>query len=264
MTPHDWPEARALRTHRLTLEPLRVDHAEALAAALDDPGLHEFIGGSPATADELRSRYGFQVVGRSPDGSEGWLNWVIRRRDTGDAVGTVQATLRRTGPAVSADVASVVASPHQGRGLASEASAAMVAWLRDQGVEQVVALIHPDHTASAGVAGISAWPRPTTWSTARSDGSRPPRQRLDRPLTGLGRAASTITSKARSGRTRRAPTIVPGAATDGVARLGPVGRRRLDDLPRHDVRAAGASSAGRPSPSARGPSPPGPRTPYRG
>jgi len=148
----EWPAARQIETTRLTLEPLRIEHAEEMAAILDDPGLHEFIGGRPATVDELRDRYARQVVGHSADDDEGWLNWVIRVTNTGDVAGTVQATVRRTGPHACADVAWVVASPYQGRGLASEASAAMAEWLRDQGVEQIVALIHPDHTASAMVA----------------------------------------------------------------------------------------------------------------
>ena len=152
MTPPEWPEARQIETTRLTLEPLRVEHAEELAATLDDPGLHEFIGGSPATADELRARFARQVVGHSPDAGEGWLNWVIRLGDTGEAAGTVQATVRRTGALVSADVAWVVASAYQGRGIASEASGAMAAWLREQGVDQIVALVHPDHSASSTVA----------------------------------------------------------------------------------------------------------------
>jgi RimJ/RimL family protein N-acetyltransferase len=152
VTPSDWPEARPIETPRLTLEPLSVEHAEEMASALDDPGLHEFIGGSPATADELRARYARQIVGHSPDGTEGWLNWVVRLRDTGDPAGTVQATVRPAGGLLSADVAWVVASPHQGRGIASEASGAMVEWLRARGVHRVVALVHPDHTASSAVA----------------------------------------------------------------------------------------------------------------
>src|SRR5262245_25767721 len=123
-----------------------------MAAVLNDPALHTFIGGEPATVDELRARYSRQVVGQSSDGTEGWLNWVVRRDDTGELAGTVQATVYRVGPRVSADVAWVVASPHQGQGIASEASAAMVDWLRDHGVNEIVALIHPDHTASSNVA----------------------------------------------------------------------------------------------------------------
>lgn len=144
--------AQPIETARLTLEPLRVGHAEEMAAALDDPALHEFIGGEPASADELRERYAVQMVGHSSDAGEGWLNWVIRVRETGDAAGTVQATLRRTGSHLSADVAWVVGTAHQGRGIASEAATAMVAWLREQGVDQVGALVHPAHAASSTVA----------------------------------------------------------------------------------------------------------------
>jgi RimJ/RimL family protein N-acetyltransferase len=152
VTPHSWPAAQQIHTARLRLEPLRIEHAEEMAARLDDPGLHEFIGDRPATVDELRARYARQVVGHSADAGEGWLNWIIRLDDTGEPAGTVQATVRRTGPHLCADVAWVVASPHQGKGIASEASIAMVEWLRDHGVSEIVALIHPDHTASSNVA----------------------------------------------------------------------------------------------------------------
>jgi RimJ/RimL family protein N-acetyltransferase len=148
----DWPTAEAIATTRLTLEPLRVEHAEEMAVALDDSALHTFIGGEPATAGELRERYARQVVGHSADGSQGWLNWVVRLDATGEAVGTVQATLHRTGQRLTADVAWVVASAHHGHGIASEAATAMVRWLRERGVDELVAFVHPDHTASGGVA----------------------------------------------------------------------------------------------------------------
>jgi RimJ/RimL family protein N-acetyltransferase len=133
---------------RLTLEPLRVDHADEMLALLDDAALHTFTGGEPATLAQLRDRYRRQVVGRSPDGTQRWLNWVVRRRADGQAVGTVQATV--TG--AEAEVAWVVVSAYQGRGLAREAASTMVAWLREQGVTTVVAHVHPDHVASARVA----------------------------------------------------------------------------------------------------------------
>src|SRR5262245_11684541 len=123
-----------------------------MAGGLDDTALHEFIGGAPASVEELRKRYAVQAVGHSADAGEGWLNWVVRVRDTGEAAGTVQATVRRTGSHLSADVAWVVATAHQGRGLASEAATAMVGWLREQGVDEIVALVHPDHGASSAVA----------------------------------------------------------------------------------------------------------------
>jgi RimJ/RimL family protein N-acetyltransferase len=88
-----------------------------------------------------------QVAGASPDGGQGWLNWVLRIAD-GPAVGTLQATV--TGS--SAELAWVVGTAHQGRGYAGEAAVAVRDWLRSQGIEEFTAHIHPDHAASAGVA----------------------------------------------------------------------------------------------------------------
>ena len=141
-----------LETERLALDPLRVEDAGELAPLLDDPGLHTFIGGAPATVDELRERYRRQVAGWSPDGSRRWLNWVVRRRDPEAAVGTVQATVGVHDGAPVAEVAWVVAAPHQGRGYAREAAAGMVGWLAGHGVELVVAHVHPEHGASIAVA----------------------------------------------------------------------------------------------------------------
>ncbi len=144
--------AQPLETERLTLEPLRVEHAEEMAGALDDVALHRFTGGEPATPAALRARYRRLAAGRSPDGSQGWLNWVLRRRDTGAVAGTVQATTYRTEAGLVADVAWVVATPQQGQGFATEAALAMAGWLREQGVRTLVAHVHPDHDASIGVA----------------------------------------------------------------------------------------------------------------
>lgn len=64
---NNWPARAALVGPRLQLEPLRVEHAEEMAPLLDDAGLYMFIGGQPATAEELRDKYRRQVVGRSAE-----------------------------------------------------------------------------------------------------------------------------------------------------------------------------------------------------
>jgi RimJ/RimL family protein N-acetyltransferase len=143
-----WPSPAEITTERLILEPLRVEHADELAPALDDLRLHEFIGGQPATADELRRRYALQAVGHSPDGRQGWLNWIARHRQTGAPVGTVQATLN---PGV-AEVAWVIGVAHQRQGYAREAAAALAGWLRALGGYTLIAHIHPEHHASIAVA----------------------------------------------------------------------------------------------------------------
>ncbi|MFC6899691.1 GNAT family N-acetyltransferase [Nonomuraea dietziae] len=98
----------------------------------------------------LRARYTRQVAGRSPDGLEEWRNWIVRRGHDGQAVGYVQATITEQGR--RAEIAWVIGLAWQRRGYASQAATALVAWLFDRGVEQVVAHIHPDHAASAAVA----------------------------------------------------------------------------------------------------------------
>jgi RimJ/RimL family protein N-acetyltransferase len=144
-------ESRTIQTDRLVLLPLRVEHAEELAAACSDPELHTFIGGEPADPQALRARYERLVAG-SPDPAVSWCNWAIQLRDEAFLVGTVQATI--TGPAGgrTAEVAWVVGTGWQRRGIATEATRALVGWLAHTSVRTFVAHIHPDNRASAAVA----------------------------------------------------------------------------------------------------------------
>jgi enoyl-CoA hydratase/carnithine racemase/RimJ/RimL family protein N-acetyltransferase len=141
-----------LESDRLVLEPLRVEHADELVLVLDDPALHEFIGGRPATPDELRRRFTRQVKGRSPDGRAEWLNWTVRVRVTGRAVGLAQATVTADAQGQTADLAWMIATAYQGQGLAKESTGLVAEWLRDRGVDRLGAHIHPDHHASMAVA----------------------------------------------------------------------------------------------------------------
>ncbi|MFE5756549.1 GNAT family N-acetyltransferase [Streptomyces massasporeus] len=143
--------AQAISTRRLDLLPLHVEHAEEMAAVLSDPALHTFIGGTPDTPQELRSRYQRMTAG-SPDPAVSWLNWVIRLRETSSPTGTVQATVGPSGPGLIAEVAWVVGTAWQGRGIAGEAARGLVDWLGRQHVQGVIAHIHPEHRASAAVA----------------------------------------------------------------------------------------------------------------
>jgi RimJ/RimL family protein N-acetyltransferase len=140
-----------IHTNRLVLLPLLVQHAEEMAAALADPQLHTFIGGAPADPQALRARYERLVAGPA-DPTISWCNWVIQLRDEACLVGTVQATV--TGPAHNrtAEIAWVVGTPWQGRGIATEATRGLVAWLAQQPAQTIIAHIHPEHRASAAVA----------------------------------------------------------------------------------------------------------------
>lgn len=140
--------AETLATPRLRLDPLTAADAPAMAEVLGDPAMHAFTGGEPLDADALAARYVMLEAG-SPVAGEEWLNWIVRL--DGQPVGYVQATI--TGAdRPTADVAWVVGTAWQGRGIATEATGAMCDWLRDRGVAQLSAAIHPDHIASARVA----------------------------------------------------------------------------------------------------------------
>jgi RimJ/RimL family protein N-acetyltransferase len=122
-----------------------------MVVVLDDPALHEFTGGQPATLDELRQRYAGWVEG-SGSTDELWLNWIVCRTSDGAAVGTVQATILNPETDAEALVAWTIGTPWQRQGYAGEAAAGLVSWLAGLGIESVVAHVHPDHQASAMVA----------------------------------------------------------------------------------------------------------------
>lgn len=131
----------------LRLDPLEVSDAAEMVGVLSAPELYAVTGGGPPTLDELTERYRRQVVGRSADGREEWLNWVVRVDD--QPVGFVQATLTgRSG----ASIAWVIGLAWQGHGYATAAASTVVAELRARGVTDVRAWIAPGHTSSERVA----------------------------------------------------------------------------------------------------------------
>jgi RimJ/RimL family protein N-acetyltransferase len=140
-----------IEADRVGLTPLRVSDADEMVAVLSSPELYVHTGGEPPTVEALRSRYADLVVGRSPDGEQEWLNWIVRMT-SGDraAIGTVQATVTHDGG--QAEVAWVIGADRQGHGYGSEAASALVCALVEAGVARVTAHIHPDHAASAAVA----------------------------------------------------------------------------------------------------------------
>lgn len=141
-----------MQSRRLSLEPLTVGHAVEMVGVLADQDLYQYIGGEPPSLQQLENRYVRQAVGYSPDGAYGWLNWIIRRRDSGAAIGFTQATIARTNSNLAADLAWLVSPAHQGHGLATEAVTTMCAWLRRHGIARLAAHVHPDNEPSAAVA----------------------------------------------------------------------------------------------------------------
>jgi ribosomal-protein-alanine N-acetyltransferase len=113
---------RTVVTPDFTLEPQLADHAGEMFALLADPALYAFENEPPPSVDWLRERFTRLESKRSPDGSQQWLNWVIRL-PTSELAGYVQATVHADGRAA---IAYVLGSAYWGRGLASKSVQAML------------------------------------------------------------------------------------------------------------------------------------------
>lgn len=117
---------------------------------LREPALHQFTGRMPPTSsNDVRERTRVWERRHSPRQDELWLNWTLRLKLHGLAIGYVQTTVRERW----ADLAWVIGIPFQGKGYATEASGCAAAWIRDYfAVAELRAYIHPDHIASQRVA----------------------------------------------------------------------------------------------------------------
>jgi ribosomal-protein-alanine N-acetyltransferase len=130
----------------VTLEPQLAAHAAELYAVISDPSLYEFIDSKqPASEDALRERLLRLESRLSGDGSEHWLNWIVRNA-AGDLVGYVQATVT---PDHAAEIAYVLGRAHWRKGYAFAACAAMIQELRSSyGATRLTATLDPANTAS--------------------------------------------------------------------------------------------------------------------
>jgi RimJ/RimL family protein N-acetyltransferase len=144
------PSTARLRGKRLTLDPLAVEAAAEMVDVLAAPDLYAHTGASPPSLSDLTRRYDRQVAG--PEATdEAWCNWIIRG-DHGRALGYVQATIRRSGSEVAADIAWVVRPEEQGRGVATQAAGLVIQHLLAHGVGRIGATIADANAASTAVA----------------------------------------------------------------------------------------------------------------
>jgi len=87
------PEA-ILETTRLVLEPVLPSHAPTLFEPLQAQAIYKYMPEDPPDSVEaLTIRFRQLAARRSPDGQEGWLNWIMRLREEKTYVGTLQATV---------------------------------------------------------------------------------------------------------------------------------------------------------------------------
>lgn len=129
---------RPLTASRCLLEPQTAAHAPEIFAVLSDPAIYEFENEPPRSLEQLSTRFAKLETRASPDGTEQWLNWVIRRHD-GSLAGYVQATVLPTGVAF---VAYELGSRNWRQGIGSSAVRAMMAELcASYGVHTFIAVL---------------------------------------------------------------------------------------------------------------------------
>lgn len=134
-----------MTTARLTIEPLVRSHARLLFHGLQDDRLYRFhAGGPPASIEELERKYDVWAKRASPDGSQVWLNYALRRAD-GQYVGWIQATL-------AGDVATIgydIFPDFWRQGYATEACAELISLLSASGpVCRIAAVVDTENVAS--------------------------------------------------------------------------------------------------------------------
>jgi [ribosomal protein S5]-alanine N-acetyltransferase len=140
-----------LTTSRLELEPLTAGHAPEMFKLLSDPEIYHYLDDAPPLSlEHLRIRYAKLEARKSPDGSQSWLNWVVRMRGQ-QLVGVVQAT---TFEPNSAWVAYVFSAQHWGHGYAHEATQSMMDHLHSAyGVTQYLATVEVENLRSIRLLG---------------------------------------------------------------------------------------------------------------
>lgn len=129
------------------LEALVVAHADEMFCALSAAALYDYMPGAPPVSPAaLRERYAVLARGRSADGREQWLNWIIRL-PCGRCAGFVQSTLH---PERTGDFAYALAPEYWGRGVAFAACRSAIALLASEyAVLRLYATVDPRNTRSA-------------------------------------------------------------------------------------------------------------------
>ena len=83
-----------LHAGHLVLEPQVAGHAAAMFLVLSDPAIYAFENVPPESQGWLEQRFAKLESRHSADGTEQWLNWVIRL-PSGALAGYVQATVTK-------------------------------------------------------------------------------------------------------------------------------------------------------------------------
>lgn len=131
-------------TERLVLRPLRIEDAEALHPMYSDAEANTY-GSHPATTtvEESRERLAKGIADTA------WRAWAITLKGDDTAIGTVASYEKRQGKVT--EIGYVLKRAYWGKGLVTEAVAALIDLLFAEGQRRVFADTDPDNAASIAV-----------------------------------------------------------------------------------------------------------------
>ena len=122
------PICSTLTTPRLILEPIEEHHAEELCELFRDPELHHFVPFEPLTLEKQRERCTRWAKRISLDGSEIWLNWAGRDKESKKVIAHFQSGVKQDGIAT---IGYLVARTYHGKGIATEGLRAVITFLKN-------------------------------------------------------------------------------------------------------------------------------------
>jgi RimJ/RimL family protein N-acetyltransferase len=139
-----------IRSERLVLEPLFVEHAELLFDGMSEPRIYRWISAlPPRSVEHLRRRWcAAERRGPNADGGRD-LDWAIRRNADGCYLGKADAELACNG--VVTNLGYIIFAPFWAQGYATEAVRALAEYFERQGMVEQRALVTSGNDASARV-----------------------------------------------------------------------------------------------------------------
>jgi ribosomal-protein-alanine N-acetyltransferase len=141
----------ALTTEHLALEPLQEAHAELLFEPMQDEAVYTWISGPPPpSVERLAASWKALAESRmSPDTSEAWLGWAVRRLRDDRYIGKLDVSINEQ--RVAYNVGYIFFPPFWGQGHATEAVAAVTRCMVELGVSPLYAHVTRGNLASGRV-----------------------------------------------------------------------------------------------------------------
>jgi ribosomal-protein-alanine N-acetyltransferase len=141
-----------ISTSRMILEPIIESQAYEMWQLFNDSELHHFVPYEPLTQEKQRERCARWSTRCSPDGSERWLNWAGRHKETKEVIAHFQVGIKATESNV-ASIGYLVAKSFQRKGFALEGLEAVFTYLRNElGIQEIKAWSDTRNIASHQLA----------------------------------------------------------------------------------------------------------------